>query len=423
MPPSSSPRTPIQTRLRVMPTTKPESAMPPTAVTGSIATLPPPATRSRARWLVRGACAAVRRAGRFAGAAVAAPRRRGSGLRLRRASASTSRFGRAAGRVAGEIAGAPISPRLRGRACAATRRCAEAERGLSAISPALGATPPRVISFASGSRPQRQTGNSGGQTQPRARSARNRLTRRSSSEWNEIAASRPPVASMSHACGSAASIASSSPLTAIRIAWKVRLAGLPRPKRADGGRPARTASTSSEVVARGRCSTISPRDRAGVLLVGVVAERLGDPALGPLVDDGLGRRSRHRGPSACRAARRRSRRSRAPRRRSASRRRRSRRGPRRGGSPRRRARSAPRRSRHGRTASRRAPRGRSARSARSAAGSRSIAISVPSGPIRSASRREWPPPPKVQSTTVSPGWGAVSRITSAARTGTCSVGM
>ena len=40
-----------------------------------------------------------------------------------------------------------------------------------------------------------------------------------------------------------------------------------------------------------------------------------------------------------------------------------------------------------------------------AAGSRSIAISVPSGPSRSAIRREWPPPPKVQSTTVSPGAG------------------
>src|SRR5687767_9253664 len=45
--------------------------------------------------------------------------------------------------------------------------------------------------------------------------------------------------------------------------------------------------------------------------------------------------------------------------------------------------------------------------------------SVPVEPIRSAIRRAWPPAPKVQSTTVSPGAGAVSSISSPARTGTC----
>ena len=40
----------------------------------------------------------------------------------------------------------------------------------------------RVSSSASGSRPQAHTGRSGGQMQPRARSARKRLTRRSSRE-------------------------------------------------------------------------------------------------------------------------------------------------------------------------------------------------------------------------------------------------
>ena len=59
----------------------------------------------------------------------------------------------------------------------------------------------------------------------------------------------------------------------------------------------------------------------------------------------------------------------------------------------------------------------------SAAGSRSIAISVPSGPSRSATRRAWPPPPKVQSTAVCPGSGASSEISSGARTGTCSLGI
>src|SRR3954447_1878744 len=53
----------------------------------------------------------------------------------------------------------------------------------------------------------------------------------------------------------------------------------------------------------------------------------------------------------------------------------------------------------------------------SAAGSRSIAMSVPAGPIRSARSRAWPPAPKVQSTTSSPGAGAVRSMSSPARTG------
>src|ERR687893_1723228 len=55
----------------------------------------------------------------------------------------------------------------------------------------------------------------------------------------------------------------------------------------------------------------------------------------------------------------------------------------------------------------------------SASGSRSMQTSVPVGPIRSAIRRAWPPAPKVQSTTVSPAAGAVSSISSPARTGAC----
>ena len=131
------------------------------------------------------------------------------------------------------------------------------ERGLAATSSGPGATARRVSSSASGSRPQTQTGSSGGQTQPRARSARKRLTRRSSSEWKEIAARRPPSGSMPQAVGSASSSESSSPLTAIRIAWKLRLAGWPPPKRAEAGIPALIASTSSEVVESGRRRLIS----------------------------------------------------------------------------------------------------------------------------------------------------------------------
>src|SRR3954471_7817611 len=55
----------------------------------------------------------------------------------------------------------------------------------------------------------------------------------------------------------------------------------------------------------------------------------------------------------------------------------------------------------------------------SASGSRSMQTSVPVGPIRSAIRRACPPAPKVQSITVSPAPGAVSSISSPARTGTC----
>src|SRR4051794_32334885 len=53
-----------------------------------------------------------------------------------------------------------------------------------------------------------------------------------------------------------------------------------------------------------------------------------------------------------------------------------------------------------------------------AMGSRSMAISVPSGPRRSATRRAWPPAPKVQSTAVSPRWGPRSSMSSPASTGT-----
>src|SRR3954449_6333871 len=55
----------------------------------------------------------------------------------------------------------------------------------------------------------------------------------------------------------------------------------------------------------------------------------------------------------------------------------------------------------------------------SAAGSRSMQISVPSGPSRSATRRAWAPSPKVQSMAVSPGRGSSRSISSPARTGTC----
>src|SRR3954452_8601216 len=54
----------------------------------------------------------------------------------------------------------------------------------------------------------------------------------------------------------------------------------------------------------------------------------------------------------------------------------------------------------------------------SAAGSRSMQMSVPAGPMRSATSRAWPPSPKVQSMAVSPGRGSSRSISSPASTGT-----
>ena len=50
----------------------------------------------------------------------------------------------------------------------------------------------RLTSFTWGLRPHTHTGKSGGQMQPLANSARAFFTMRSSSEWKEITASRPP---------------------------------------------------------------------------------------------------------------------------------------------------------------------------------------------------------------------------------------
>src|SRR3954453_18280848 len=55
----------------------------------------------------------------------------------------------------------------------------------------------------------------------------------------------------------------------------------------------------------------------------------------------------------------------------------------------------------------------------SATGSRSMPISTPPRPSRSAISSAWPPPPKVQSTATSPGRGSRSASASSARTGTC----
>ena len=78
------------------------------------------------------------------------------------------------------------------RSLRAARSLAEPARGLCATSPAEGMIARRASSAASASRPQPQTGISGGQIQPRARSVPKRFTRRSSSEWKEMPATTPP---------------------------------------------------------------------------------------------------------------------------------------------------------------------------------------------------------------------------------------
>ena len=172
----------------------------------------------------------------------------GAAGRRRRRGAGPARGARRCARAGAAVAG--LTARLRSSLRAARRR-ADFERGLPSTSPGVGTTERRKISSASGVRPQPQTGRSGGQMQPWARSARKRLTRRSSSEWKAMAASRPCSASSSHASGSAASSWPSSSLTAIRMPWNVRLAGCPPANRAGAGIAAVIASTSSKVVVRG----------------------------------------------------------------------------------------------------------------------------------------------------------------------------
>src|SRR5436190_10654985 len=105
------------------------------------------------------------------------------------------------------------------------RRRAEDARGFAASSRADGRIALRGSARNSGSRPQIQTGKSGGHSQPRSRSRMKRFTIRSSSEWKAITAMRPPGRSIANAAGSAASSEPSSSLTAMRSAWNTRLAG------------------------------------------------------------------------------------------------------------------------------------------------------------------------------------------------------
>ena len=232
-----------------------------------------------------------------------------------------------------------------------------------------------------------------------------------------MAAARPPGASIAGSASSQAASAPSSSFTAMRSAWKVRVAGwmLPRPGLARDGarddlgeaagveRPRRASTARFTARAMGRAKGSSPyslQDARELALVD--AARAGRRA------------SRPRSPCACRAGRGARRRSRAPPRRAAGRRRRGRRARRPPG------RCRARRGRSSRRGSRRAPRGtprRSGRGARCAAARARGSLSMPiTRAPRSSSRAEWPPPPSVPSTRSLPGPGRRISTTSLAST-------
>src|SRR5258708_19502639 len=144
----------------------------------------------------------------------------------------------------------------------ATRRRAERARGFAAISAADGTTGLRVRSRKAAGWPSARGGawRDGPGVRP-ARARTNSLTARSSSEWNDTTATRPPGASTCSAAASPRSSSPSSSFTAMRSAWKVRVAGslssLPF-----GPTARRTMSASSPVVSMRLCLRASTMARA-----------------------------------------------------------------------------------------------------------------------------------------------------------------
>ena len=72
----------------------------------------------------------------------------------------------------------------------------------------------------------------------------------------------PPIASMSIACSKELSIAPNSSFTAMRMAWKTRLAGCPPFRRAGAGIASLIKSTNSPVVSIGLTSRLRSIKRA-----------------------------------------------------------------------------------------------------------------------------------------------------------------
>ena len=102
--------------------------------------------------------------------------------------------------------------------------------------------------------PQTQTGKLGGQVQPFAAAAMAFFTILSSREWKVITASRPPGFSLGMAASITFATEFSSSLTAMRMAWKLRLAGCCFSRSAEAGMAERITSTSPNVVRMGAVS-------------------------------------------------------------------------------------------------------------------------------------------------------------------------
>ena len=173
----------------------------------------------------------------------------------------------------------------------ATRSFAERARGFRASSAASGSIALRVTSAKRGV----SAAVSGAWRLPRGaapeRSWRKRLTTRSSSEWKVTTASQPPGASARSAAARPRASSPSSSLTAMRSAWKLRVAGCGWPGFGRGSRRSiRPASWS--VVAKGALAAVGDDgagDAAGRALLAVLEENVGERRLGQAVDEVGGR--------------------------------------------------------------------------------------------------------------------------------------
>ncbi len=208
-------------------------------------------------------------------------------------------------------AGSPLSVSLR-----AARSRAEEARGLRAISSAEGTIARRVISAASGSRPQAHTGRSGGQMQPRARSDEEALdTPILERVERDSRRARHPCAAAPRRAGARGRAGQSSSLTAIRSAWKTRLAGWPAAE--PGGRGNRGVDRVHELerrLDRRLCAPAHdrPRDRRPRIAPRRSSRSARARRRSSQVGDDLDARSAPAlGPCACPAAPGRSRRNRA----------------------------------------------------------------------------------------------------------------
>src|SRR5262249_30458909 len=144
------------------------------------------------------------------------------------------------------------------------RSLAERARGLRAVSSSLAITALRVTGVhTAATRSPARSAWAGGKDDVHARSRKRCLTRRSSSEWKLMTTQRPPRRSRSGKTARKRSSSSSSPLTAMRRAWKVRVAGWIFDLRCSAvGMASATSSARSRVVATLSAFTISLTMRA-----------------------------------------------------------------------------------------------------------------------------------------------------------------